>query len=229
MRDNPHQADPTVSLFTYTGERADKKPQVAWKSACRTAADLYLAELGSDWPTEANVERFNRMAKRRFNDARYGSAVLAVIVGWKAWLDDKGIWCEGAPPKATCDDGLAVVINRSSPSSVASIDSMELSARSLKAIAETVRETIFGGEPSDDYWGAVMRRVGTALGSDGLSAVLKLDRHNTQAIIAGRKVPKHVRADVEKLHALLVLRKSGLDPDEVRDQLYGLEAHIKDD
>ena len=220
MRDNPTTADPTVTLHTYAGERADKKPQAAWKSACRTAADLYLSEIGSDWPTKANVDRFNRMTKRRLNDVRYGGAVLAVIVGWKAWLEDKRIWREGASTGPIHDDGLAVV---------KAIDSGELSPQSLKAIAETVRETIFGGEPSDDYWGAVMRRVSAALGSDGLSTVLKLDRHNTQALIAGRKVPKHVRADVEKLHALLVLRKSGLEPDEVRDQMYGLEAHLKDD
>lgn len=223
MRDNPTTADPTVTLHTYAGERSEKKTTATWKSSCRTAVERYLAEIGSDWPTKANVERFNRSIQRLLNDRRYSGTVLSVIVGWKAWLEDKRIWREGAAPVPSYDDGLSVVV----PSG--HLDGGELSPRSLKAIAETVRETIFGGEPSDDYWGAVMRRVSAALGSDGLSTVLKLDRHNTQALIAGRRVPKHVRADVEKLHALLVLRKSGLEPDEVRDQMYGLEAHLKDD
>lgn len=218
---------PAAALHRFLHESLKTRTRAATRSTYKTAVDLYLAENGDVWPTTERVQAFGHFGRIKFA-LPYANAQLRVICEWKKWLEDNSLWSESDPGLSASTTPLG-----DAPSEDAREDkpgagaTVRLDRQSIQELTEVVRETIFGGEPSQDYWSTVLRRVSGCIGTDGVAKLFQLDALSTERLLKTRRVPRHLYRGLEHMHALLILRKSGVDPDDLTEQLEAVTAHMR--
>jgi hypothetical protein len=208
-------------------ESLKTRTRAATRSTYKTAVDLYLAENGDVWPTTACVQAFGHFGRLKFA-LPYANAQLRVIREWKKWLEDNSLWSESDPGlSASATSGKETVPSEEACDERPGAVTVRLDRQSLQELTDVVRETIFGGEPSQDYWSTVLRRVSGSIGTDGVSKLFQLDALSTERLLKTRRVPRHLYRELEHMHALLILRKSGVDPDDLTEQLEAVTAYMR--
>lgn len=227
----PYASDKSVDLSSldlhglgleFLKEVLEGETDKAKRSTHTSAFKYWWKTVGLNvYPHEWKVEEFGKICRTSASED-YSLSRQRVMRKFRDWLEDRGI---KAPP----DNG------RVQPQPVQAIEDGAVIANgqtpeSMKWLVTLVRESIFGGEPSEDYWATLLRHVASEIGAAGVAHMCNVDTEMAERWIQLGKLPKIAREKLKHTNLLLEIRKAKVDLDKDLDDLWDealeIEAHI---
>lgn len=230
----PATPSPTEDLRVLTpvfvSESLDGVTDRAKKSTYKSAFEFWWAmwephEQG--FPDEPAIERFGKRC-RATASPDYAVSRQRVMRKWREWLIERGI--EPCVDQVALLSAPATVLGLPAPSGGQASTDTRLSKSDLSDIANTVRDSLFGGEASEDHWAVVVRRVSSALGVRGIAEICGVDMDVAEKWVQLKRIPRHNREQLEHAWMLVLLKKAqtkhGKDVDDLWDDMITIEKFL---